>query len=207
MSGEGIDKNRGGRPSERGEAKRAPINMRTTPAIRAALEDAATRGGRSLAQEIEQRLERSIEDEQRRGGPATAALIAAILADIAEIEEATGKTWHKDIATYGAVRLAISEQIADRMPVPAELVRKARLDMAGANAVGRVRDAIAAGALYAPEGWDDAKAASFEDNAYDAADDLLNRYDNLAKEGEHVFAEIQQRRALVMSQRVRRRGA
>jgi TraY domain len=43
----------------RGQAKRHPLNMRTTEAIRRQLEQAAEVSGRSLAQEVEYRLEQS----------------------------------------------------------------------------------------------------------------------------------------------------
>lgn len=41
--------------------KRHPLNMRTTWAVRSRLEDAAIASGRSLAQEVEYRLERSFD--------------------------------------------------------------------------------------------------------------------------------------------------
>ena len=43
--------------------KRHPLNMRTTHAVREKLERAATDSGRSLAQEVEHRLEKSFERE------------------------------------------------------------------------------------------------------------------------------------------------
>ena len=207
MDGAGIEKSRGGRPAERGEAKRSPINMRTTPAIRAALEEAAERGGRSLAQEIEQRLERSIEEESRRGGPQTAALIAAILSDIADIEAATGKQWHEDIATFGAVRYAISEQLADRLPIPREQVREAQKKIAGADAVMEVTRAIEAGALPKPQDWDAQKALNNASDAFKESAALLEHYDELANEGIRLFEELRESRDFVAIQRRQRRGA
>ena len=136
MSGVGIAKNRGGRPPERDEAKRAAISMRITPATRAALDDAANRAGRSLAQEVEQRLERSIEVEAANGGPATAALVQSIVADIAEIEALTGKSWATDHETYGAVCRAVVAAVYDRSPLHAENdaeVRKAYVDALAAQ--------------------------------------------------------------------------
>lgn len=40
-----------------------PLNLRTTPAMRKKLEDAASANGRSLTSEIEHRLERSFDRE------------------------------------------------------------------------------------------------------------------------------------------------
>lgn len=56
-----------GRPRKAAEARRVPFGMRTTPAIRALLEAAAAASGRSLAGEIEYRLQASFDDEARRG--------------------------------------------------------------------------------------------------------------------------------------------
>jgi hypothetical protein len=48
--------------------KRYPLGMRTTKFIREQLEEAAIANGRSLAQEVEYRLERSFLDEEIIGG-------------------------------------------------------------------------------------------------------------------------------------------
>ena len=109
-------KNPGGRPPERGEAKRSPISMRTTPTIRAALEEAADRGGRSLAQEIEQRLERSVADEAAIGGPRTANFLRRFAATIVDIEERAGGAWHSDWAAYYAVREAAMRMLSEYRP-------------------------------------------------------------------------------------------
>ena len=45
----------------RRDIKRHPLNMRTTKALRTRLERAAKKSGRSLAQEVERRLERSLD--------------------------------------------------------------------------------------------------------------------------------------------------
>ena len=58
---------RPGRPSKAGKratGKRYPLNMRTTAAIRERLVEAAAQSGRSLAQEVEARLERSFRDQR-----------------------------------------------------------------------------------------------------------------------------------------------
>ena len=46
-----------------GTGKRVPLNMRTTRELRGNLEKAAANSGRSLAQEVEHRLERSFTEE------------------------------------------------------------------------------------------------------------------------------------------------
>jgi hypothetical protein len=46
------------------QQKRYPLNMRTTKSVRDRLENAAAKSGRSLAQEVERRLERSLDLDQ-----------------------------------------------------------------------------------------------------------------------------------------------
>ena len=50
----------------RREGKRAPLNMRTTETLRRRMEQTASQSGRSLAQEVEFRLELSFLDEDAR---------------------------------------------------------------------------------------------------------------------------------------------
>jgi hypothetical protein len=52
---------------ERG--RRYPLNMRTTKQVRAQLEAAARASGRSLVQEVEHRITRSMAEDQAFGGP------------------------------------------------------------------------------------------------------------------------------------------
>ena len=47
-----------------GEGKRTPLNMRTTRELRERLEREAADSGRSLAQEVEFRLERSLQEQE-----------------------------------------------------------------------------------------------------------------------------------------------
>ncbi|MDP4006517.1 hypothetical protein [Methylobacterium sp. NEAU K] len=52
------------------EAKRSPLNLRTTAELRARLDAAATAGGRSITQEVERRLEQSFDERaQALGDP------------------------------------------------------------------------------------------------------------------------------------------
>jgi hypothetical protein len=52
---------------EPGKAKRASFNTRLRPSLKLALESAAKQEGRSLSEEIEFRLERSLEDQLQMG--------------------------------------------------------------------------------------------------------------------------------------------
>lgn len=92
-----------GRPALPSEQKRQQIGVRTSPTLKQALEQAAGANGRSVAQEAEWRLERSIEDEQRAGGEHNASLLRIVAAEIEKIEQLTKKRWTKDLATWAAV--------------------------------------------------------------------------------------------------------
>jgi hypothetical protein len=96
--------NLGGRPRHHdGEVKKAAIAVRTAPSIRDALKKAADQSGRSITQEVEARLVASLERDGGTRTPETERLLTEIGGAIAEIEGWTGKRWHKDRKTYGAV--------------------------------------------------------------------------------------------------------
>jgi Arc-like DNA binding domain len=96
-----------------GDGKRCPLNMRTTRETRERLEAAAAANGRSLAQEVEARLERSFQQEAVLGTPEMARLAFQMAASFAV---ATGGTsaWTTDPAEYvngvDAVFRALLEQ-------------------------------------------------------------------------------------------------
>lgn len=92
-----------GRPPLPEEQKRQQIGVRTSLDMKRALEIAADRNGRSVAQEAEWRLQQSIDDEKRAGGEHTASLLRIIAAEIEKIEAMTRKHWNKDLATWAAV--------------------------------------------------------------------------------------------------------
>ena len=206
MTGEGIAKNRGGRPPERDEAKRAAISMRITPATRAALDAAAAQAGRSLAQEVEQRLERSIENEAAKGGPATAALIHAIVADIAEIEAVTGKSWATDNVTYAAVRRAVIAAIVDRPPTHVENEGQYRclIEQANSTAKELVSIKYLLNLSVVKDMAEDIKRKLNEEDIpaleskfkviQDAADVAYRPQLEAERAGRKLFAEIRQRR-------------
>ena len=103
---------RGRPPKPKSEVKRAPLNMRTTPEARRKLEDAADKSGRSLAQEVEYRIERSFfyEDTLSLSGPdpKTSKFVRDSL-DLKRITELTigADTW-EDYETWVAWKAAIS---------------------------------------------------------------------------------------------------
>lgn len=99
-----MDKNKGGRPAHYdGETKKAAIAVRTAPSVRDKLKAAAEEAGRSVTQEVEARLEASLEKDAGARSPETERLLNRIAAEIAEVEAATKKRWHKDRKTAGAL--------------------------------------------------------------------------------------------------------
>jgi hypothetical protein len=64
MANPGLEKPRRGRPPKAGAAKRGSFNTRIRDAVKARLEDAARKAGRSLSEEIESRLERSFDQDR-----------------------------------------------------------------------------------------------------------------------------------------------
>lgn len=97
------------RRSETGKSagKRYPLNMRTTKTVRDRLEGAALLNGRSLAQEVEDRLEKSFDTDDRLGGPLSARLFDMLGATIAEAYRQTGHNWLEHQPTFSLVQVSI----------------------------------------------------------------------------------------------------
>jgi hypothetical protein len=117
MSGKGTSIASGEPTGKSGEVKRAQIPVRTTPAVRDRLLASASANGRSLTQEIEQRLERSVALDDLRGSPDTARLVEAIAGEVALVEQWTGKAWKADYPTYYAMTRGV-RQVLGRFHPP-----------------------------------------------------------------------------------------
>ena len=94
-----------GRPPLPPEAgKRFPLNMRTTKKIRDELQAAAHASGRSLAQEVEHRLEQSFRDEKNRyrefRNKKTYNLMQSLAVALQASEKLTLKSWGTDPKTF-----------------------------------------------------------------------------------------------------------
>ena len=98
--------------------RRKTTSTRITPETRGRLEEAAAESGRSLAQEIEFRLERSFEGDEALGGRQFRALFGLFGNAAALIEQQTGKAYFEDYYTYVAVRAAWQRLIAGFDPSP-----------------------------------------------------------------------------------------
>ncbi len=89
-------------PPEQG--KRYPLNMRTTKTLRDSLSAAAKQSGRSLAQEVEHRLERSMLSDETKFddfGGETPYRRCQFFTGIAKcVEATTGRSWAEDETTF-----------------------------------------------------------------------------------------------------------
>lgn len=117
-------KRRGRKSLPEGEGKRVPLNMRTTQDVRDRLEAAATLSGRSLAQEVERRLEQSFETKQtkseRYGGEHNVALLECLGFLIKGVEHMCGGTWASDPFAHQQVQSAIATLLEAFAPPPTE---------------------------------------------------------------------------------------
>ena len=96
--------------------KRWILSMRTTNEGRERIKEAAEANGRSLSEEIENRLERSFQNDDRAGGFANAAFADLIGATIRDVEADTGLSWRSDQRTWQVAREMIVSQIDQRSP-------------------------------------------------------------------------------------------
>ncbi|WP_419816137.1 hypothetical protein [Glacieibacterium sp.] len=124
-----TEKNRGGRPRQGPEVKRAPLNMRTSPAMRTQLEEAADARGWSLTQEVEARLQRTFDEDSYRGGSHNGAFFHLAVASARSIEERNGGRWDEDIETFWAVKAAVNSLLEVNRPLLTPEIIEAQADV------------------------------------------------------------------------------
>lgn len=109
MMDEPAKKRRPG-PKPRGpfENKRRTLTTKITESTRRSLEEAAAGTDRSLSQEIEFRLERSLDQDRQKlqvfGSERNYRLLALLGMTIMIVEEKTGGLWTKDPRTFAEVQ-------------------------------------------------------------------------------------------------------
>ena len=94
------------------------ISLRIREPLRHRIEQAASRRGVSMNSEIADRLTRSLDDDDRKGSPTTAALVRAILVEIETAERDTGKSWYKDLETAACAGRLIEQAVRSHHPDP-----------------------------------------------------------------------------------------
>lgn len=98
------------------EGKRSPLNMRTTAKLRDALESEASKYGRSLAQEVEARLEKSFQDDELLAGligpdAHVQTLIRVLATTIRRIELINDKRYVDDYMTLWQCKKGLAEAL------------------------------------------------------------------------------------------------
>jgi hypothetical protein len=101
--------------------RRAPLNMKASPELRARIEAAAKDNGLSLTQEVERRLIQSFNIEDQLGGGRTSIVMRSLVAAVHLAETRTGRPWLEDHVTWHAARQLILDALYQWMPAPPEL--------------------------------------------------------------------------------------
>jgi hypothetical protein len=100
-------KRRGGWPARTPKpGERVPMSFRVTPEFKAKLDQAAVESGKSLAQEVEQRLERSFVDAEIWGGHLNLAahhMLATVVFTLAAEVRGSPEIWLSDPKAFEAV--------------------------------------------------------------------------------------------------------
>jgi hypothetical protein len=115
---------RGGRPRKSEQkGKTAVIGARITPVLRAEIDQAAKANGRSLSDEIEDRLRRSLNLDADReklfskfGDKPTYAMCRLLAEIMREVSNSAGRKWLADPWTYDQVRAGIAAILSDLRP-------------------------------------------------------------------------------------------
>jgi len=125
------------------EGKRYAIGLRTTKDLKDQLDAAAEASGRSLAQEVEYRLEMSFFREREiYGDPETEMLLKTLALTIRFVEAATRKRWIDDIDTAAQVVTVVERFISAIAVVPPELLREKRAQMGDKRSVDQLKFAL-----------------------------------------------------------------
>jgi TraY domain len=98
-----------------GDGKRSPLNMRTTRALREKLEKAAGQSGRSLVQEVEARLEQSLNGDflltELLGSGKNAHLLKLIATMLSGLDQ-VAYPWHSNPASAASLRSDIEKAMS-----------------------------------------------------------------------------------------------
>ncbi|MBI0477484.1 hypothetical protein D9601_19295 [Sphingomonas sp. MA1305] len=158
-SGEALEKD--------DERKRSQIPVRTSAALRNRLVESAAANDRSLTQEIEQRLERSLSADDARGSPQTARLLDAIAAEVANNKALLNAEWWESPLAYYAMAETIAAVVRDHAP-PSLMSDDLRVAIEALTEAERERDQELASGNTAVLTMSGAKVAKAQ-AAFDAA--------------------------------------
>ncbi len=92
------------------------LSVRTSNELRSNLQRALERSGRTLTQEVEMRLDRSLLGDEFVGGTQNAAFLAMLGTSIRDIELRNGAAWLSDQSTWEEVAALAARLIDERKP-------------------------------------------------------------------------------------------
>lgn len=124
--------------------KRTTLSLRATPDLLARLDAAIAANGRSLAQELENRVEQTFQAEDALGGSRTAPILRAMADMIKHAEAKTGESWLDDYATWQVVSRAVVRTLNSWEPEPPNIEAIRKLNRQIEEAEARVDQNIAA---------------------------------------------------------------
>jgi hypothetical protein len=116
------------------------------PEMRARLEAAAAAAGRSLAEEVRTRIERSFVNDDR--DPALRTLLADLAEVAALVRADTGGAWDKNAASHAVFRAAVLALLAEHEPQGPAMFGAVR-DLLGARVLGEDDDPASVGRAIA----------------------------------------------------------
>jgi hypothetical protein len=138
--------------SDRSDVATVQLKIRMRESVRASLEQAAKLNEWPLNREIASRLDESLREESRLGGPLNANIFYAMASAIGAVERQTGEDWSHDYATWRTAKALLIGLIDDIRPMPpgAAAISKAVAGLRAAEAVetAAVEKALAAAAAY-----------------------------------------------------------
>lgn len=123
---------RGRPPLDPGRRKRNNVTIRLRDELKSAVQEAGSEEGRSLSEEIEYRLERSILVEDHlaviAGDPATAAFVREMLEVKRLIETDQGKSVWDEFECHEAMKTALNSLLKQHAPKPSRSFEKKLAD-------------------------------------------------------------------------------
>jgi hypothetical protein len=208
-----VEARKVGRPSKGDKAKRAPLNMKTTPRLRERMQRAADANGRALTQEVEARLDRSLDRDDQFGGQHVATFVDLLGMTIRVIEGRHGARWIDDPGTFDAVEAASLRLLGWNRPREPDVhyVKMAEVHRAwdaahaahdaATNALDDYRGALGVTSRggIEPPAWPPAPAGPFAGAARTAADPRAGWTDAQRQEEARLKETWRQANAAVMA--------
>lgn len=107
--------------------ERPPLSLRTSPELRARLQAAATRSGRSISQEAEWFLERGAASSERTQGSLTKSLLQTLEYFITDLEARYGENWQTNAEARSECHRTLKSTIDLMVPIDLNVSRHTKL--------------------------------------------------------------------------------